>query len=172
METLCTNRGNIVHQFPKVRRNVVSQPLKVSAQPHQIYSTNPPILFVHFASPMKITLCCLPFFHVSIGWPSQMCHLILHLLYDIFYAWSVTRSGLWVNSTVSFWLPHPLPLFNSDPLNNCQPPSQTHLEAAKCQLLFFAPFKSPPMESGEKRPFQTQCKCQLLCCHGGIKFLG
>ena len=150
VKLLCTNCRNIVHQPPKVRRNFVSQPLKVFAQPPQIYSTDPqtlvyPALFF-FRGFLKITKvlleCLFALFHVSFGWTPKMCHLMLiHLSSDIYYAWSAARSGPWLDSTVS--------------QQRLLITTRTHLEAVKCQLLFFCPVKSTQMGAGEKRPFQT-----------------
>ena len=166
VKLLCTNCRNIVHQPPKVRRNFVSQPLKVFAQPPQIYSTDPqtlvyPALFF-FRGFLKITKvlleCLFALFHVSFGWTPKMCHLMLiHLSSDIYYAWSAARSGPWLDSTVSQQRQSrpPKPIWKLSSVNYC----------------FFTPLNPPKWGREKKDPFR-QCKCQLLCCHGVIKFLG
>ena len=151
------NCRNIVQQSPKVRRNFVSQPLKVFAQPPQIYSTDPqtllyPALFFSLSEASWKSPKC--FFRVFCPFSCFTCNLMLHTSV-VWYIQCLV--GSWLDSTVSQQRQSrpPKPIWKLSSVNYC----------------FFTPLNPPKWGREKKDPFR-QCKCQLLCCHGVIKFLG
>ena len=144
MHQLWKDCRNIVQQSPKVRRNSVSQPLKVFAHP-PLYSTDPqtllyPALFFSLSEASWKSPKC--FFRVFCPFSCFTCNLMLHTSV-VWYIQCLVGCKVWI-----------LARLNSQSAKAKQA-SQAHLEAVKCQLLFFYPVKSTQMGAGEKRPFQT-----------------
>ena len=161
---LCTNCGNIVGTLcsnPQKWGTILSRNLSRSLRTrlfiqliHKPYCTLPCFsLFQRLReNHQSASFVCFALFHGSL-----VIWCFIHLSSDIYNAWSAARSGSWLDSTVSQQRQSrpPKPIWKLSSVNYC----------------FFTPLNPPKWGREKKDPFR-QCKCQLLCCHGVIKFLG